>query len=196
MDAETRPWLLVIHGPQAVGKMTVGQQVSRLTGAPLLYNHMVIDLLTAFFPFGSDAFNRLWTDFFNAILDTRMAEGAPIVTTIGWDLDSEHAAEVIQGWLVAAEQHGAPVYFAELRAPLDVRLERNRHEHRRAHKKLDWATDEALIAMSQGHRFASAGDFPYPNHLALDVSSIPPEESARLIVTHFGLVPSDGVSDS
>lgn len=192
MAAETRPWLLVIHGPQAVGKMAIGQQVSRLTGAPLLYNHMVIDLLTEFFPFGSPAFNRLWSGFYDAILEGRLAEGASLITTIGWDLDNAQAAEVVAGWIASAEQQGASVYFVELRAPIEVRLVRNRHEHRCAHKKVDWATDEALIAPSQGHRFASDGDFPYPNHLVLDVASMPSEESARRIVEHFALARAAG----
>lgn len=42
-----------IVGPQAVGKMTVGQEIARLTGAKLFYNHMTIDLVSQFFDYGT-----------------------------------------------------------------------------------------------------------------------------------------------
>lgn len=31
----------MIIGPQAVGKMTVGQQIEKMTGAKLFHNHMI-----------------------------------------------------------------------------------------------------------------------------------------------------------
>ena len=34
------PNLVQIIGPQAVGKMTVGQELSKITGYKLFYNHM------------------------------------------------------------------------------------------------------------------------------------------------------------
>ena len=51
--------LIILFGPPAVGKMTVGQELSRLTGYPLLHNHMTIDLVTEFFDFGTPQFGRL-----------------------------------------------------------------------------------------------------------------------------------------
>ena len=39
---------VVIFGPQAVGKMTVGQEIEKITGLKLLHNHMTIELLEPF----------------------------------------------------------------------------------------------------------------------------------------------------
>lgn len=36
--------LVIITGPQAVGKMTVGQELEKLTDLKLFHNHMTIDL--------------------------------------------------------------------------------------------------------------------------------------------------------
>jgi len=41
--------LVVIIGGQAVGKMTVGQELAKLTGLKLFYNHMSIELVRQFF---------------------------------------------------------------------------------------------------------------------------------------------------
>ena len=38
--------LILIFGPQAVGKMTVGQELATLTGLKLFHNHMTIDLVS------------------------------------------------------------------------------------------------------------------------------------------------------
>ena len=35
---------IIITGPQAVGKMTVGQELTKITGLKLLHNHMTIIL--------------------------------------------------------------------------------------------------------------------------------------------------------
>jgi shikimate kinase len=38
---------ILITGPQAVGKMTVGQELEKITGLKLFHNHMSIELVLA-----------------------------------------------------------------------------------------------------------------------------------------------------
>ena len=40
--------LVLLTGPQAVGKMTVGQELAKITGLKLFHNHMTIDLVSNF----------------------------------------------------------------------------------------------------------------------------------------------------
>ena len=40
------PKFIQILGPQAVGKMTVGQELAKITNYKLLYNHMTIEMVT------------------------------------------------------------------------------------------------------------------------------------------------------
>lgn len=184
------PWQLHLFGPQAVGKMTVGQHVARLT-ARLLYNHQLIDLLTEYFPFGSEPFQRLVERFRLQILDEAAEAGVNIVTTYGFAFDGPRFDEnvsTVSGWIDCVAARGGAAYFAELYAPLEVRMTRNHHEHRRAHKKLDWATDEEMRRLSGVYSWNSEGNFPFDApHLIVDVTSSPPEESAQRIVEHFAL---------
>lgn len=46
---------LIIIGAQASGKMTVGQEVERLTDLVLFHNHESIDFVTKFFPMSDEA---------------------------------------------------------------------------------------------------------------------------------------------
>jgi hypothetical protein len=61
--------LVVLFGPPAVGKMTVGLELERLTGLRLFHNHMTVDLVLRFFPFGTPPFQRLVSE-----LRTRLCE--------------------------------------------------------------------------------------------------------------------------
>ena len=45
--------LVIIFGPQAVGKMTAGQELEKITGLKLFHNHMTNDLVSCFFDYGS-----------------------------------------------------------------------------------------------------------------------------------------------
>ncbi|MGA9230419.1 MAG: shikimate kinase, partial [Exiguobacterium oxidotolerans] len=50
---------VLLLGPQAVGKMTIGQELERLTGMKLFHNHQTIDLLLPYFDFSKPAHHRL-----------------------------------------------------------------------------------------------------------------------------------------
>ena len=41
--------LVMIVGPQAVGKMTVGQELAKITDLKFMHNHETIDVLTNIF---------------------------------------------------------------------------------------------------------------------------------------------------
>ena len=55
------PNLVLIIGPQAVGKMTVGQELEKITGYKLFYNHMTIELLTKIFDYDQKIFRNMNT---------------------------------------------------------------------------------------------------------------------------------------
>jgi hypothetical protein len=168
--------------------MTVGQALSRLTGAPLLYNHQVIDLITDYFPFGSPPFNNLVDEIRGRIIEEAAIAGTNLIGTGAWPFDDPTVTPLVAGWREHVVARGGEAYFVELQAPLHVRLERNRHEHRRAHKKTDWATDEVIRGLSEAHRWHSDGDFPWPDqHLVIENASTTPEAAAMRIVERFGL---------
>jgi shikimate kinase len=51
--------LVILFGPPAVGKMTVGQELANLTGFRLFHNHMTIELTLNFFAFNTKEFAHL-----------------------------------------------------------------------------------------------------------------------------------------
>ena len=51
--------LVMLFGPPAVGKMTVGREIARRTGYKLFHNHMSIEPILDIFEWGTPPFNRL-----------------------------------------------------------------------------------------------------------------------------------------
>jgi len=51
--------LIIIFGPPAVGKMTVGKELSKITNLKLFHNHMSLELVNNFYDFGTPDFRRL-----------------------------------------------------------------------------------------------------------------------------------------
>ena len=53
------PNFIVIVGPQAVGKMTVGQELAKITGYKLLHNHMTVEMLREIFDYDREIFLKM-----------------------------------------------------------------------------------------------------------------------------------------
>lgn len=59
--------LIVLHGPPAVGKYTIGKEIISIDSKlRLFHNHLVVDMLLALFPFGSSNFiyhrEKIWIE--------------------------------------------------------------------------------------------------------------------------------------
>jgi len=51
--------LVFIYGLPAVGKLTVAKKLSKITGFPIFHNHLVIEMISPIFSFGSPGFIEL-----------------------------------------------------------------------------------------------------------------------------------------
>lgn len=163
--------------------MTVGYELEKITGLRLFHNHMTIDLVLRFFPFGTPAFNRLVREFRMRIFEEVAASDLPgLIFTYVWaPQDKAFVDEICEIF----RSKGAQVYFVELFATLDERLRRNETEFRLAEKrpKRDIETSRHLLLEVEGKRkLTSTGDFFYPErHLYIDNTHLEPDEVARRI---------------
>lgn len=51
--------LLFLYGAPGVGKLTVGQELAKLTGYKLFHNHLTVDLVVSIFDFKTEPFIKL-----------------------------------------------------------------------------------------------------------------------------------------
>ena len=84
--------LVLLTGPQAVGKMTVGQELEKITKLKLFHNHMTIDLVSKFFDYGTEVGRKLVLDFRMKILEEVAKgdlDGIIFTCVMAYDIDED-----------------------------------------------------------------------------------------------------------
>lgn len=127
---------VTIFGPPAVGKMTVGHELAKLTGFKLFHNHMTVEPVLDIFPFGSPPFGRLVNEFRRRVIEEACDAGLPgLIFTYVWAIEDERDKALVQSYLDIVESRGGEVHFVELFAGQAERLARNSTDFRLSEKK-------------------------------------------------------------
>ena len=184
-----------IFGPQAVGKMTVGQELSKLIGFDLLYNHVTIDFVENFFPHewgdkptgvGRVLINDIRLAFLKAYADSTKKG---IIFTSVKRFSEPDKIEIADEILKIFRSRNIECYFVELYATLDERLKRNNTPNRLRYKpsKRDInATMKHILDYEHNH-VCIADESKTKNYIRIDNTNYPASETAKLICEHFGL---------
>jgi hypothetical protein len=181
--------LVVLIGDSAVGKMTVGQELMKLTGLRLFHNHMMIEpVIEIFGSFRGDVIQKLREVIFH---EFAKSDNEGMIFTFMWAFDMPSDWEYLKHVTDIFEEQGATIYYVELIAPQEVRLQRNETANRLAHKasKRDIeASRQRLLRDDANYRCVSnPGEIPFENYLRLENADISAERAAAIIQEHFGL---------
>lgn len=180
-----------IFGPQAVGKMTVGQELAHLTGLKLFHNHMTIDLLEPLYGFGPEMW-RLATLFRRQIFDSfSQSDQYGMIFTKVWYFDKQADWDEVASMCELFRSRGIEVFFVELEADVQERLYRNKTEQRLEHKptKRNFEQSEHhLLSSLAEHRLTSrVGEIQTENYLRINNTKMDAIEVARAIQNEFKL---------
>lgn len=184
--------LVVIFGPPAAGKMTVGRELAALTGFKLFHNHLSIDPVIEVFDWGTPSFTRLTTEIRRRVIEEAViAELSGLIFTFVWALDDPSDLEYVDALTRPVRASGSPVSFVELVSDQGTRLAREGTALRLAHKRPKRDVDrskELLVRADAEHTLNTVSDFAYPDaHLVIDNSALAPDVVARRVVERFGL---------
>jgi hypothetical protein len=184
--------LIFLIGPPAVGKMTVGDALARRTGLRLFHNHLTIDLVLRFFPFGTSAFGRLVGEFRRRVFEEVAASDLPgIIFTDVWAFEDPKEQEYVDACAGIFRSRGGRVIFVELQTTQAERLKRNETAFRLAEKpfKRDLeASQQRLLVDDANHQLDSRGALDgRPDYLYIDNSAVSASECADRIIAHFHL---------
>ena len=165
--------LAILIGPHAVGKMTVGQHLSELSGYKLFHNHLSIELVSPFFSYSTPKGRRLVNDIRQLLFDAfAQSDAAGYIFTFVWAFEAAGEREYLEGNAKLFEDQGHEVYWIELEADIDTRIQRNQSENRLDHKpsKRDVAWSERdLIESAEKHRLNSnEGELDYPRYMRIN----------------------------
>lgn len=179
--------LVVIFGSGAVGKMTVGQALMKKTGLRLFHNHMMIEpVLEIFGTFSGNAVERLRRVIFEEFLKS---DNKGMIFTYMWAFDQKADWDYIQGIAKMFEDTGGEVFWVELVASQEIRLQRNATENRLNHKaskrNLDFSSGCIRREDSNYRLVSNEGEIPFKNYIKIDNSNLSPDQAAEQIIERF-----------
>ena len=181
--------LLFMIGNAAVGKMTVGQELMKLTGLRLFHNHMTIEpVIEIFGQYNGKAINRLRHVVFE---EFAKSDCYGMIFTYMWAFDQQADWDYIESVKSIFEPYNTEFYYVELVAPREIRLERNITENRllnKASKRDIEVSNQRLINDDTKYRLESFdGEIPFDNYIKIDNSKLPPDVVAKMIQEKFNL---------
>ena len=181
--------LLFMIGNAAVGKMTVGQELMKLTGLRLFHNHMTIEpVIEIFGQYNVEAINRLRQVVFEEFAKT---DCYGMIFTYMWAFDQQTDWDYIEHVKSIFEPYNTEFYYVELVAPREIRLERNVTENRlrnKATKRNVEVSNQRLIDDDNRYRLESFdGEIPFDNYIKIDNSKLSPDIVAKMIKEKFNL---------
>ena len=181
--------LVFIIGDAAVGKMTVGQELMKITDLRLFHNHMTIEPVIEIF---GRYDGKTIAEMRDLIFRNFAASGNyGMIFTLMMDFDMPEEWEYLEHIKKIFEPYGTEFYYVELIAPQEVRLRRNTTENRLKNKpsKRDVQTsNERLLNDDAHHRCVSREEeITFDNYLRIENSDKEPETAARMIRDTFGL---------
>ena len=180
--------LVIIFGSGAVGKMTVGQELMKQTGLRLFHNHMMIEpVIEIFGRYDGEAVVALRETIFDRFLKSQCPG---MIFTFMWAFDRQEDWDYIMGVANRFDPTGEEVYWVELRADMETRLERNRTENRLKNKasKRNLAFSESMIRQEEAYRLESLeGELNVKHYLKIDNTHVSPQDAAARIKETFSL---------
>ena len=181
--------LVALIGANAVGKMTVGQELAKITDLRLYHAHMDIEpILEIFGYFEGNAIRRIREVIFDEFSKTDLYG---MIITVMWAFDQQSEWDYVENLVDIFRNVGADVYFVELVASQEIRLQRNHTENRLRHKasKRDIeASNERLLNADAKYRLVSNdGEIQFENYIKIDNSDLSPDKVAKIIIERFEL---------
>ena len=181
--------LLFLCGDAAVGKMTVGQELMKITNLRLFHNHMTIEpVIEIFGYYDGKTISRLRETIFE---EFAASDNYGMIFTYMWAFDQKSDWEYIAHVRSIFEPYGTEFYYAELVASQEVRLARNATENRLKNKasKRDLETsNQRLLDDDKRYRCVSLdGEIPFENYIKIDNTNLSPAEAAKIIKEKFDL---------
>ena len=181
--------LIVIIGPQAVGKMTIGEKLKEKIGYTLMTNHDSIEIAIKIFSSNKDAKLKLKSkireDVFNICLENNIS----IIFTFVVDFNTNEDILYLNELKNKFEKTGGHFYLIELEADLQTRLERNKTPHRLeckpSKKNIEWSDKELIDSMNIYRMNSIKDEIKFENYIKINNTNLSPNAVCDIIINKF-----------
>lgn len=187
--------LIVVCGPQAVGKMTVAESLRDKLKYNMMMNHDSIEVSDRIFGFATPAQKEFNAVFRKTAFELAVKHNVDLLFTYVCAFEMPQEKEYLDSLANMFEAAGGNFYFVELSANLEKRLERNETPHRMERKAskrdVEWSRANLLRDAERHQLNSKLGEVWFEHHLKIDNTNLEPDEVADLIIKHLGLVENE-----
>lgn len=187
--------LIVVCGPQAVGKMTVAEALRDKLRWNMMMNHDSIELSDRIFGFGTPAQKALNVVIRKSAFALAVEHNADLIFTYVCAFDMPEDVQYLKNLEAQFTESGGQFYFVELSATIETRLARNETSHRMERKpskrNTEWSRRDILETAKRYRLNTDADETLFRHHLKIDNTDLSPDEVADRVIAAFGLKPNE-----
>ena len=173
--------LIFLHGAPATGKLTVAKALLEAVPGRLFDNHAAIDVALTVFDFGAPGFWELVHSVRCSAIEAAAKQGVPLLVAT-YCYSEQHDRHALEQFDTILRQHDSNLLPVFLHCSKDEAVRRLGNPDRAERRK---------ITSAKGlDKFLSQFDMtsvPRENCLLLDSEATSADQTARIIVRHFGL---------
>jgi len=174
--------LLILVGPPAVGKATIGRIIAEKTDFRLFHNHMIMDGIIELFGVGTPAEDRLSKMIRSEVIKEAAESRLNLIFTYAWNFGSEKGKNNITIFKDIYESKGGEVIFIELTAPLKIRMQRAETSERKRTKK-HAPNAERVAYLDSIFSYESPRPFYFKNYSHIDTTRKTAEDVADEVIS-------------
>ena len=191
--------LIVVCGPQAVGKMTVAESLRDKLHYNMMMNHDSIEVSDKIFGFATPAQKEFNACFREKAFKIAVKYNVDLIFTYVCAFDMQEEREYLTGLKNLFECNSGCFYFVELSADIETRLARNETPHRMEKKaskrNLAWSRANLLNDAKKYRLNSVEGETWFEHHLKIDNTNLEPDRVADIIIKTFHILPNDKKED-
>lgn len=182
---------VLITGPPAVGKMTVGNELANRLDYKILSNHDSIELALKFYYFGDKGFKEINEGIRSLVFETtsKFKEIDGMIFTLVWAFEMQADWDYVDRIKDMYTKQGWDFHIVELYADLKTRLEQNVTEDRlkaKPSKRNLENSKKNLIETDNEHKVSSGGKMiEDENYIFIDNTDLSPSKVVDKIISTF-----------
>ena len=187
--------LIVVCGPQAVGKMVVAESLRDKLKYNMMTNHDSIEISDRIFGFSTPAQWEFNGYFREKAFELAVKHNVDMIFTYVCAFEMQKERDYLNSLRDLFAAGGGSFYFVELSADLDTRLARNetpyRMERKPSKRDVEWSKNNLLHDTENHQLNLPEGETWFENHLKIDNTNLEPDAVADKVIEYFGLRAND-----
>lgn len=175
--------IIAIYGPPGVGKLTVAQELEKLTGYKLMHNHLAADFVGSIFAHGTPTYKKMVVKYRTELLKAAArAKVDGVIFTFMYRNDKLTNSTIINATKSLARL-GAQTHFVQLYCEKEELYKRVVNISRR---RFDKITDLSVLKRTyEKHNLFD--QIPFAKSLSIDNTNMPAKKAAILIAKELRL---------